>query len=76
MLQQFNHKNAAWKTEEYWSLPENVRLVIDKNRSAKPDGRNSDFFNKLDDLNDRIHIYKSMFYSNVPKHEKNFLIRK
>ena len=76
MLSQFNHKNAAWKTEEYWSLPENVRLVIDKNRSAAPDGRNSDFYNKLDDLTDRIHIYKSMFYSNVPKHEKHFLMRK
>jgi hypothetical protein len=56
-------KNAYWRNAAYWRLPENVRHAIDV---AKMKSKHSEFFYKLQTLNDKIYIYRSVFYSNVP----------
>ena len=37
-------RKAAWKTKEYWTLPENVRKAIDY---ANMNKKHSDFYYKL-----------------------------
>ncbi len=54
-----------WKNKTYWALPENVRNAIDV---AKMKKKHSDFYYRLKILNDKIHIFTSIFYNKVPKH--------
>ena len=63
-----NYKNAA-----YWSLPENVRQAID---TAKKKSKHSDFYNRLKSLNDKIGVYKKIFYTKTPRFEKVYQDRK
>ena len=53
-------EEGSWKNEQYWALPENVRNAIDV---AKMKKKHSDFYYRLRLLNDKIHIYTSIFYS-------------
>ena len=53
----------------YWSLPENVRHAIDL---SKKKTKHSDFYNQLQGLNDKINLYKKVFYTNTTKHQKAF----
>ena len=57
-----NHKNKA-----YWALPENVRHALDIANNNKS---NSDFYTQLCQMNDKIDIYKKVFYTNQPKFER------
>jgi hypothetical protein len=50
-------------------LPENVRNAIDV---AKMKKKHSDFYYRLRLLNDKIHIYTSIFYSKVPKYQQRW----
>ena len=59
-----NYKNKA-----YWSLPENVRNAIDL---SKKKSKHSDFYSKLNSLNDKIGVYKRIFYTNTPKFEVKY----
>ena len=59
-------KESEWKTEQYWQLPPNVRKAIDY---AKQKKKHSDFYYKLRLLNDKIHIFTSIFYSRVPNYQ-------
>jgi len=52
-----------WRNEGYWRLPENVRNAID---IAKMKSKHSEFWYKLEILNDKIFIFRSMFYSRMP----------
>ena len=52
-----------WQNDQYWTLPENVRKAIDV---AKLKRKNSEFYYKLKLLNDKIHIFTSIFYSKMP----------
>ena len=55
-----------YKNNSYWALPENVRHAIDL---SKKKSRHSDFYSKLTSLNDKIGVYKKIFYTNAPKFE-------
>ena len=50
-------------------MPEKVRRVIDQNNLDWP----GEFLQKLNILNDKIYVYKNLFYDNLPTHERNFL---
>ena len=56
-----------YKNEAYWALPENVRQAID---TAKKKSKHSDFYNRLRSLNDKIGVYKKIFYTKTPKYEQ------
>ena len=62
-----------WRNEGYWRLPENVRNAID---IAKMKSKHSEFWYKLEILNDKIFIFRSMFYSRMPAFQKAFLDKK
>ena len=57
----------------YWALPENVRNAIDY---ARQKSKHSDFYNLLKSLNDKIGVYKKIFYTKTPKYERMFYDRK
>ena len=65
--------SQTWKNDDYWKLPQNVRHAIDIAKTKQP---NSDFYYKLQNLNDKVLVYKHVFYSNMPAHQKQFLERK
>lgn len=48
-------KNDYWKNEAYWRLPPNVRSAID---TAKYKEKHTDFWYRLENLNDKIYVYK------------------
>ena len=62
-----------WQNDQYWQLPENVRKAID---IAKLKRKNSEFYYKLKLLNDKIHIFTSIFYSKMPNFQKQFYLKK
>jgi hypothetical protein len=62
-----------YKNEAYWALPENVRQAID---TAKKKSKHSDFYNRLRSLNDKIGVYKKIFYTKTPKYEQVYQERK
>jgi hypothetical protein len=66
-------KDESYKTAHYWSLPENVRNAID---IAKMKSKHSEFFYKLQTLNDKIYVFRKIFYSKMPRHDKVFLQKK
>lgn len=68
MEAKINYKNSA-----YWALPENVRHAID---CARKKSKHSDFYNRLRSLNDKIGVYKKVFYTKTPNYEKAFMDRK
>ena len=63
-----------WQDEAYWKLPVNARNAIDY-ANFKSKKTSTVFENKLDSLLERIQIFKSVFYKNKPKYEKNFVER-
>ena len=52
-----------WKNNAYWRLPENVRAAID---TAKLRSRHTDFWYRLEKLNDKIYVYRQLFYNKMP----------
>lgn len=66
-----NH--AYWRTAAYWRLPENVRNAID---IAKMKSKHSEFWYRLQTLNDKIFVYRSVFYSKMPAYQKAFIEKK
>lgn len=62
-----------YKDANYWSLPENVRKALDL---AKRNSSQSDFSKQLTQMNNKIGIYKNVFYTNQPIFEKQFHHRK
>jgi hypothetical protein len=56
-----------WRNAGYWRLPENVRHAVDV---AKMKSKHSEFWYKLEILNDKIFIFRSMFYSRMPAFQK------
>ena len=68
MEAKINYKNSA-----YWALPDNVRHAID---CARKKSKHSDFYNRLRSLNDKIGVYKKVFYTKTPNYEKVFMDRK
>ena len=62
-----------WRNADYWRLPENVRNAIDV---AKVKSKHTEFWHRLEILNDKIFIFRSMFYSRMPAFQKAFLEKK
>jgi hypothetical protein len=62
-----------WKTKAYYNLPENVRNAID---IAKTKSKHSEFWYKLQTLNDKIFVYRSVYYSKMPAFQKAFIEKK
>ena len=66
-------KPQDWKNEAYWRLPENVRHAIDV---AKMKTKHSDFWYRLQTMNDKIYVYRSIYYGNMPQYQLSFLEKK
>ena len=58
-----------WQTEGYWNLPEKARNAIDQ---AKLKSKHSDFWYRLQNLNDKILVFKDIYYDKEPMFEKQF----
>lgn len=65
--------DAHWKNKEYYRLPENVRNAIDM---AEMKQKHTGFFYKLQTLNDKIFVYRSVFYNRMPEHQRIFMEKK
>lgn len=65
--------DAYWKNKEYYRLPENVRNAIDV---AEMKQKHTSFFYKLQTLNDKIFVYRSVFYNRMPEHQRIFMEKK
>ena len=55
--------DAPWKNKEYYRLPPNVRNAIDIAEMKK---KHSSFFYKLETLNDKIFVFRELYYSKMP----------
>lgn len=64
--------NANWKDEQYYRLPKNVKNAIDV-AEMKSRPNHSKFYHKLQNLNNKIDVYRSAFYSRQPEYERIFL---
>jgi len=65
--------DEAYKNDAYWALPPNVRNAID---IAKQKSTHSEFFYRLQNLNDKIFVYRGVFYGRIPSFQKSFLLKK
>lgn len=54
-------------------MPANVRHAVDV---AYRKQEHSDFYYKLLNLNDKVLVFKNVFYSNMPAHQRQFYERK
>lgn len=66
-------QDQYWKTEAYFRLPDNVKKAID---FAEMKSQHSQFWYKLQTLNDKIFVFRQMFYDKQPIYHKNFLLKK
>mmetsp|Transcript_39262 Transcript_39262/g.59922 ORF Transcript_39262/g.59922 Transcript_39262/m.59922 type:complete len:194 (+) Transcript_39262:352-933(+) len=62
-------KDETYKNQAYWTLPENVRKAIDV---AKQKSQHSDFYYRLQNLNDKIFVFRTIFYNRIPNFQKTF----
>ena len=62
-----------WKTKKYWNLPENVRAAIDLSEMKR---QHSQFWYKLQEVNDKIYVFREMFYSKQTRFEKQYYSHK
>ena len=71
------HTNAGqlqnWKDAAYYRLPENVRKAIDV---AKLKSHHTEFWYKLQNLNDKLHVYKGLFMTKMPAHQQAYYEKK
>ena len=64
---------AYWRDEAYWRLPANVRHAVDV---AKVKSKHSEFWYRLQALNDKIFVFRSIFYTKMPSYQRAFLKKK
>jgi hypothetical protein len=62
-----------WQNEQFYTLPENVQNAIN---NAKLKKKHSDFYYRLRLLNDKIHVFTTIFYNRVPVYQKKFYEKK
>ena len=65
--------NYLSKQPGFQRLPENVQNAM---ITARRKQKHSDFYNKLKHLNEKIEVYKSVFYKSRPKYERIFQNKK
>ena len=61
--------DESYKTKAYWQLPENVRNAIDV---AKMKAKHSEFYYRLQRLSNKILVFRSVFYSRIPKFQRAY----
>ena len=66
-------EKATWRNKAYYQLPENVRRAID---IAEVKKKHTSFYYKLQSLNDKIFVFRDLFYYNMPEYQKRFLEKK
>ena len=66
-------QDHSYKNKAYWNLPENVRNAIDL---AKMKQKHSEFYYKLQTLNDKIYVFRTHFYTKMPAYQRAFLEKK
>ena len=62
-----------WQTKKYWDLPESVRHAIDV---AELKSQHTGFWRRLQTLNDKIYVFRSVFYSKMPSYQRAFYEKK
>ena len=65
--------DMSYKNKAYWSLPENVRNAID---IAKQKSKYSEFYHKLNTLNEKIFVFRTVFYGRLPSFQRKFIEKK
>ena len=63
----------SYKDATYYGLPENVRKAIDL---AKSRSKHSGFYDKLKNVSDKVGVFTSVFYTRMPKFERQYIDRK
>ena len=63
-------QNNSYKNKAYWNLPENVRNAIDL---AKMKQKHSEFYYRLQAVNDKIYVFRSHFYTKMPAFQRAFI---
>ena len=71
-MKQTDHNNH-WKNEAYWRLPENVRNAVDL---ANVKSKHTQFWRRLEAMNDKIFVIREVFYGRVPGYQKEFYEKK
>lgn len=66
-------QSEPWKDSHYYALPENVRNAIDISNIKS---KHSQFYYRLQNLNDKIFVFNSLFYQNLPNFERVFMKKK
>ena len=62
-----------WQNDKYWKLPENVRHAIDV---AEMKQKHTEFWRRLQTMNDKIYVFRSVFYSKMPSYQRAFYEKK
>ena len=68
-----NPRGHYWQNDKYWKLPENVRNAIDL---ANIKSKHTAFWYRLQTLNDKIFVFRSVFYGRMPSYQKAFYLKK
>lgn len=66
-------KKIHWRNDAYWRLPENVRNAIDL---ANMKSKHTQFWHRLEALNDKIFVFRDVFYGRVPAYQRAFYEKK
>ena len=66
-------RTPDWQDEAYWRLPEKVRQAID---GAKQKSAHSEFYYRLQLMNDKVFVYKQCYTNQLPKFEKTYQKKK
>ena len=66
-------KKIHWRNDAYWRLPENVRNAIDL---ANMKSKHTQFWHRLEALNDKIYVFRDVFYGRIPAYQKAFYDKK
>ena len=63
-------RDMSYRNESYWALPESVREIVDQ---SKRKNAHSEFYHALKKLNERILIFRIVFYTKKPKFETEWI---
>lgn len=66
-------QDYSYKDGKYWALPEHVRNAID---IARAKTKHSDFYGSLRALNDKIKVYRLVFYGKDTNYDRTYLRQK
>ena len=65
--------NFFKKGNNFNNLPDAVKIAVE---NSKQKAKHSDFYYKLSDLNNRIGLYKKLFYNKIPQYQVDYKLKK